>query len=161
MVITAEAPEESSESSVPAGELKRSIIGSRKHAAKFVMTECEDLEQIRPDEKSMDGPSSNHVVVDQIAAESSSWSVFKDVLMVPPAIRTMCLAVDEAKRRLPRTDQALPANRYAVQRASPHRIQSSILSWISSELPRSSGAYIACARAGRAWKRPGISARRR
>ena len=39
--------------------------------------------------------------------------------------------------------------------------QSSILSWISSELPRSSGAYIACARAGKAWKRPGISARRR
>jgi hypothetical protein len=39
--------------------------------------------------------------------------------------------------------------------------QSSMLSWISSELPRSSGAYIAWARAGSAWKRPGISARRR
>ena len=39
--------------------------------------------------------------------------------------------------------------------------QSSTRSWISSELARSSGAYIAWARAGKAWNRPGISARRR
>ncbi len=40
-------------------------------------------------------------------------------------------------------------------------LQSSTRSSISSELPLSSGAYIAWARAGRAWNRPGISARRR
>jgi hypothetical protein len=39
--------------------------------------------------------------------------------------------------------------------------QSSTPSWISSEFPRNSGAYIAQARAGRAWNLPGISARRR
>jgi hypothetical protein len=39
--------------------------------------------------------------------------------------------------------------------------QSSTESWISSEFPRNSGAYIAQARAGKAWNLPGISARRR
>ena len=39
--------------------------------------------------------------------------------------------------------------------------QSSTPSWISSEFPRNSGAYMAQARAGRAWNLPGISARRR
>ena len=40
-------------------------------------------------------------------------------------------------------------------------LQSTTLSWISSEFPFSSGAYMAWARAGRAWNVPGISARRR
>ena len=49
----------------------------------------------------------------------------------------------------------------AVESVERHLDQSSTRSWISSELARSSGAYIAWARAGRAWNRPGISARRR
>ena len=49
----------------------------------------------------------------------------------------------------------------AVESFERHRDQSSTRSRISSELARSSGAYIAWARAGRAWNRPGISARRR
>jgi hypothetical protein len=73
-----------------------------------------------------------------------------------PAV-TLCGGVGD-----PRRTQNASAS--PNERGGPGRhkaIQSSTPSRISSELARSSGAYIACARAGRAWNLPGISARRR
>jgi hypothetical protein len=94
----------------------RSIMGICKELMELFLPKRKDPEEIRPDEERVNESSSEHVVVDHVAAECAPGHGFKNVLVVPAAIRTANLLIDETCGRVPSADQALPSNGNAVQR---------------------------------------------
>ena len=55
-----------------AAEIMNSSSRTAENAAELVMAERKDLEQVRADEESVNQSSSDHVVIDDVAAESTS-----------------------------------------------------------------------------------------
>ena len=79
------------------------------------MAILKDLFQVRRDQKLVNERAAGHGILDLIADGRAVVVWRKDVLVHPKRVGPFHLAVDEAVRRLPNSDLALPAQRNAAQ----------------------------------------------
>src|SRR4029453_4099562 len=80
------------------------------------VTVLENSIEVRPDQEFLNKLSSRYCINHLIASDCSSLGFGKSVFMHPRFVGTSGLLVNEAYRRLPHRDFALPTNRQGPQR---------------------------------------------
>lgn len=86
-----------------------------EHGPQLLAAIAEDSPQVPADDKAVNDPATWHGIPDEILGQGHAVSLLEAMLVNPQAVRTMALLVDEAPRRVPRRDFALPSDRNAMQ----------------------------------------------